>query len=253
MRRLLPLALLTLVLPGCPSFGILGNTNLDPRILAVTSKDARGLPSAFVRLDWKAITDVSNYEVSGRAGDGPTAVLTRTSRLEFLDDKAAPEATLSYSVRALSGTGEEKAKSSELTVKVLSSQVSAPAELAENDTPISKTDIRRTTQAKPKLGWSTVAGDNIWYYVVVSEHSAGNEAGTVYAALLKSSPVELGTLTHESVQLAGFPQVKDRLLAAGKNYFYTVTTLRSDAPELANAKAVDIAVSEPRELAYRTP
>lgn len=232
--RLTRLAALPLValLVGCPALpGINGNTDLSPKVLAVTKSGSVGT-TANAYLEWQAITNAESYQVLYVLGE-TSEVADTTSKLSF-SEQVQPGLTITYKVRALDGSGNEKASSSPLQVKVMDAQVSAPTDLkVEGETPAK--NLFTPTSAKPTISWGKV--DNAThYYVKIEKKSDGK---VLYASLTDRLEATMGTLVREDLKLPNYPQVKDQTLPTDP-VFLSVTAIRADDPDLAKATGIDV-------------
>lgn len=235
-----------LLLAGCPDLTLpgLSGSSSDPKALAVTKVDARGITSATVGLSWQGVSGASNYQVGCKIGDGPEAVVGTTEKTSY-EDRVNPKMTLTYYVHALNVAGEELKVTAGKTVVVMDAQVGKPAALAVDGTEASGS-VPNAKSSKPTFSWSTASGANA-YYVTVNEMKDGGLVGKlVYASLTKSPTATVGVLSQADLNLPGYTQVKGDGLIKGKNYYFAVTAIRTDVADLAAATGFDVAGNEGR-------
>ncbi|HEY9900019.1 MAG TPA: hypothetical protein V6D00_12620 [Pantanalinema sp.] len=248
LPRLLLALPVALALTGCPGFlGLAGNTNLNPKILAVTSKE-QGMTTASITLTWDGVTNAATYQVS-RKVDGSAPRLIVSTDKTTLTDRVEPGHEIAYVVTAFSASGEEKANVETGPVKVSASQVGQPGALMLDGAAASGGSFVTKT-GKPTLTWGEGAGATA-YYVTVNENQSGKNGKLVYAALTKTTAATVGSLPDEGLKLPGYPQLKGGGLVKGTIYFYTVTAIRADNAELEKATIFDIAsIDAPATISF---
>lgn len=248
LSRLLFAAATALILTGCPGFtGITGNTSLNPKLLAVTSKE-QGMTTASVTLTWDGVTNAATYQVSRKVDGSAPRLIVSTDKTTHTD-RVEPGHEIVYAITAFSAGGEEKATVETSPVKVAASQVGKPGTLMLDGATAADNSFTTKT-GKPTLTWGEGAGATA-YYVTVNENQSGKNGKLVYAALTKTTAATVGSLPDENLKLPGYPQLKGSGLVKGTIYFYTVTAIRADNAELEKATIFDIAsIDAPATISF---
>ena len=241
LKRLAALPLV-LLLAGCPNLlGSSGNTELNPKALAVTNSTGAG-KTAVAHLTWQPITNASTYQVF-RVTD-ETLELATTSDKTAYTEQVEPGHTVTYKVIAKDSSGTEKASSAPVKVQVMLAEATPPSNIRVAGETDAKNLFRPTT-ATPVISWDKVANAT-HYYVKIDKKSDGK---TLYASLTDQTQVTVGSLSRENLTLIGYPQVKGQGLP-GDPTLLTVTAIRADDPDLAKTTAIDIKPSATYEI-YR--
>lgn len=237
--RLALLLASALMLAGCPGLpGISGSTTLDPKLLSVTSA-SQGITTATVTLSWDAISNAATYQITRKVADGSAKLLATTDKTTYTD-QVNPGLTLTYTVQAFDASGTAKGSATPETVVVASAQVGKPSGLLVDGAATSTASGTQAKSSKPTLTWTPAASASA-YYVTLTEDQSGHYGQVVYAALVTAPTATVGTLAQDGLSVPGYPQVKgDGGLVKGVSYFYSVTAIRTDVPDLSKAKAFDV-------------
>lgn len=239
------------LLAGCPAVpGISGNGTLDPTVLAITSSDDRGITTSYVSLSWGSVTNAATYQVSCKVGDGELKPLKTVEKAEFMDS-VNPNMTLTYVVQAFGANGDEMVTSSPKTIQVLNATVGKPSGFTVDKKPTSADTAVTPNSSKPELGWDAAAGAT-GYYVTVNEVGDGSKTGRmVYSSITKTNVATVGTLSQPDLSIPGYTQIKGDGLVKGKNYYFSVTSIRADVADLSKATAFDVKMGDaPAKLSF---
>lgn len=239
------------LLAGCPGVpGLSGTPTLEPKVLAVTSSDEDGITTALVNLSWPGVTNAATYQITRKVGDGTSRLRTTLEKTEYTDT-VNPNLTLTYVVQAFGANGEEMTSSSPKTVQVLNATVGKPSNLAV-DKKVAAADTAVTpNSSKPELSWDEGAGATS-YYVRVNEVGDGAKSGkVVYSAITKTTSAVIGTLSQPELNIPGYTQIKGDGLVKGKNYYFSVTSIRADVADLSKATAFDVKMGDaPAKISF---
>lgn len=224
---------------GCQPPAIPGITGLDLKPLALTTQDAvTGVVKHRVVLDWNDALNARNYEVIRKFGDKSTVTAVQESK--YTDDSVGAGQTFTYTVRALSGTNEELTVTDPKTVTVLAKEVAAPTGLEPaNNATVGIGEV-------PTFKWQAAPNAN-WYYVTVRD---GRTNDVTWSALTKETSIKYGAespLKFEGVQ-DQFPVGKKGDITKGIVYQWQVQSLRADAADIKQVKALDVTPSEQRQF-----
>ncbi len=240
LKRLAAFPLIAL-LTGCPGLpGINGNAELSPKILAVTQSNGAGT-TANAFLEWQGVTNASSYQVLRTIGETTERAVT-TERTAFTEP-VQPDFTVTYKIVAKDSSGQDKSTSANLSVKVLAASVTKPTSIVVDDLPAAS-DLFRTSKPRPKISWAKVDAAT-HYYVKVEK-----DGKTLYASLTDQTQVIVGSLTHESIKIPNYPQVKDQSLPEDL-VDLTVTAIRANDADLAKATAIDVTPSASYLILYK--
>jgi len=239
------------MLAGCPGVpGISGNQTLDPKVLAITSSDDRGITTSYVDLSWAGVTNAATYQISCKVGDGESKLLRTIEKTEFTDN-VNPNMTLTYIVQAFGANGDAMVSSSPKTIQVLNATVGKPANLTvDKKAPAAGTAVTPDS-SKPELSWDAAAGAT-GYYVTVNEVGDGSKTGRmVYSSITKTNTATVGTLSQPDLTIPGYTQIKGDGLVKGKNYYFSVTSIRADVADLSKATAFDVKMGDaPAKISF---
>lgn len=239
------------MLAGCPGVpGLSGTQSLDPKVLAVTSSDDRGITTAYVNLSWTSVTNAATYQISSKVGDGASTPLKTIEKTEYTD-AVNQNMTLTYVVQAYGANGEEMVSSSPKTIQVLSATVGKPSSFSVDGKAIPAEGAVTPNSSKPALSWVEGAGAS-GYYVTVNEVGEGSKSGRmVYSSITKTNTATVGTLSQPELNLPGYTQIKGDGLVKGKNYYFSVTSIRADIADFSKATAFDVKMGDaPAKMSF---
>lgn len=239
LSRLAALPLIVL-LSGCPSlFGATGNTELNPRVLAVTQLTDTNAEIHTAYLEWQTITNATRYQLIRTIGT-TSQHLEKTEKTHFSEQIGKDSIT--YKVVALDAGDNEKTTSAPLTVQALASEVAAPTKIHVDGKEALEGYTTKVT-GMPSITW-TAAEKATHYYVKV--YNKSNK--TVFAAFTKDTQATVGKLVWEDIKLPNYPQVKDQSLPVKETVYVTVAAIRANDPDLKVATAFDIKTSAVSEV-----
>lgn len=240
LTRLAALPLIAL-LTGCPSlFGATGNTELNPRALAVTQNTGAGA-TANAYLEWQPVTNAALYQVQRTTG-ASTESMPKSDKTTFSEQVGVGN-TISYKVVAFDPSGNEQRSSAPLAVQVLGAEVTAPTGLTVDGKTASVDNITSISLGKPALSWNA-AEKATHYYVRI----ANSEDKTLYAAFTKEPQATVGSLSYEGLKVPHYTQVKGEGLPSEKVVRIVISAIRANDADLKVATAFDIKASSTYRL-----
>ncbi len=232
------------LLAGCPGVpGLSGNQTLDPKVLAVTSSDDQEITTAYVTLSWAGVTNAATYQITRKVGDGSSKPLATIEKTEYTD-VVNPDKQLTYIVQAFGANGEEMVSSSAKSVQVLKASVGKPSAFTVDNKAVPAEGAVTPNSSKPVLGWEPGAGATA-YYVTVNEVGEGAKSGRmIYSSITKTNTATVATLSEAELSIPGYTQIKGDGLVKGKNYYFSVTSIRADVADLTKATAFDVKMGD---------
>lgn len=239
------------MLAGCPGIpGITGTATLEPKVLAVTSADEQGITTAYVNLSWSGVTNAATYQITRKVGDGTSKLLKTLEKTEYTD-VVNPNLQLTYVVQAFGANGDEMVSSSPKTIQVLNTTVGKPSAFTVDSKPVPAEGAVTPASSKPDLGWAEGAGAT-GYYVTVNEVGEGARSGRmVYSSITKTNAATVATLSQPDLNIPGYTQIKGDGLVKGKNYYFSVTAIRSDVADFSKATAFDVKMGDaPAKISF---
>lgn len=239
------------MLAGCPGVpGISGTPSLDPKVLAVTSSDEQGITTAYVTLSWASVTNAATYQITRKVGDGTSKLLSTIEKTEYTD-VVNPDKQLTYVVQAFGANGDEMVSSSPKSVQVLNATVGKPTAFTVDSKAVPAEGAVTPNSSKPVLGWEAGAGAT-GYYVTVNEVGEGAKSGRmIYSSITKTNTATVGTLSQPDLNIPGYTQIKGDGLVKGKNYYFSVTSIRADVADLSKATAFDVKMGDaPAKISF---
>ncbi|MNK76984.1 hypothetical protein D3C87_965690 [compost metagenome] len=243
LKRLAALPLV-LLLAGCPNLlGSTGNTELNPKALAVTQNTGAGA-TANAYVEWQPVTNASLYQVLRTTGQNSDSV-QKSDKTHF-SEQVGVGSTITYKIVALDASGNEKTTSTPISIQVLASEVAAPGDITVDGKKIADDkNITSVATGKPAISWSP-AEKATHYYVKITDE--GDK--TLFAALTKEPQLTVGALPFEDLKVPHYTQVKGDGIPAGKVVKLMVSAIRANDADLKVATAYDIKASAAFDL-YR--
>ncbi|MNR80270.1 hypothetical protein D3C86_359860 [compost metagenome] len=242
LKRLAALPLV-LLLAGCPNLlGSTGNTELNPKALAVTQNTGAGA-TANAYVEWQPVTNASLYQVLRTTGQNSDSV-QKSDKTHF-SEQVGVGSTITYKIVALDASGNEKTTSTPISIQVLASEVAAPSGITVDGKTADAQNITSIGAGKPAISWSA-ADKATHYYVRIADASDK----TLYAALTKEPQLTVGTLPFEDLKVPHYTQVKGDGIPAEKVVKLMVSAIRANDADLKVATAYDIKASAAFDL-YR--
>lgn len=232
---------LVLLLAGCPNLlGSSGNTDLNPKALAVTQNNGAGA-TANAYLEWQAVTNASLYQVVRTTGSTSDSV-QKSDKTTFTE-QVGVGGTVTYKIMALDASGNEKTSSNPLALQVLASEVGAPSGLTVDGKTASTESITPISTGKPAMSWAA-ADKATHYYVKITD----SEEKTLFSAFTKEPQATVGSLTFADLKVPHYTQSKGDGLPAEKVVRVTISAIRANDADLKVATAFDIKASSTYRL-----